>query len=78
MNAVICTDGTSVDDLKSLANVPDMKGLELASKFLLKNHIYGDEMLLIVSALDLGIKTNILRNLAKEIVIKVFLLMQLT
>jgi carbamoylphosphate synthase small subunit len=32
MNAVICTDGTSVDELKaSLANVPDMKGLELAS-----------------------------------------------
>jgi carbamoyl-phosphate synthase small subunit len=31
MNAVICTDGT--DLLKaSLADVPDMKGLELASK----------------------------------------------
>jgi carbamoyl-phosphate synthase small subunit len=33
MNAVICTDGTSIDLLKaSLADVPDMKGLELASK----------------------------------------------
>jgi carbamoyl-phosphate synthase small subunit len=39
MNAVICTDGTSVEDLKVLANVPDMKGLELASKFLPKNLI---------------------------------------
>jgi carbamoyl-phosphate synthase small subunit len=33
MNAVICTDDTSVEELKvALANVPDMKGLELASK----------------------------------------------
>jgi hypothetical protein len=33
MNAVICTDGT-LDLLKaSLADVPDMKGLELASSF---------------------------------------------
>jgi hypothetical protein len=40
MNAVICTDGTSVDELKaSLANVPDMKGLELASKYPLRNLI---------------------------------------
>src|SRR5690606_10994375 len=31
-NAVICTDGTHIDELKhQLANVPDMKGLELAS-----------------------------------------------
>jgi carbamoyl-phosphate synthase small subunit len=36
MNAVICTDDTSVEELKvALANVPDMKGLELASKVLL-------------------------------------------
>jgi hypothetical protein len=32
---------------KSLANVPDMKGLELASKFLLKNHIMVMKMPLI-------------------------------
>jgi carbamoyl-phosphate synthase small subunit len=32
-NAVICTDGTPIEELKKqLANVPDMKGLELASK----------------------------------------------
>jgi carbamoyl-phosphate synthase small subunit len=41
MNAVICTDGTSIDLLKaSLADVPDMKGLELASKFPQRNHIF--------------------------------------
>jgi hypothetical protein len=38
MNAVICTDGSVEDLKKSLANVPDMKGLEL-SKVLLKRHI---------------------------------------
>jgi carbamoyl-phosphate synthase small subunit len=32
-NAVICTDGTSLEELKKqLASIPDMKGLELASK----------------------------------------------
>ncbi|WP_339921230.1 glutamine-hydrolyzing carbamoyl-phosphate synthase small subunit [uncultured Flavobacterium sp.] len=76
MNAVICTDGTSVEDLKmSLANVPDMKGLELASKVSTKEaYYYGDENATYkVSALDLGIKTNILRNLAKrDCYIKVF------
>jgi carbamoyl-phosphate synthase small subunit len=52
-----------------------MKGLELASKVSTKEpYYYGDEMLLIkISALDLGIKTNILRNLAKrDCYIKVF------
>jgi carbamoyl-phosphate synthase small subunit len=35
MNAVICTDGTSVDDLKlALSKVPDMKGLNWLLKFL--------------------------------------------
>ena len=76
MNAVICTDGTSVEELKkSLANVPDMKGLELASKVSTKEpYFYGDENATYkISALDLGIKTNILRNLAKrDCYIKVF------
>jgi carbamoyl-phosphate synthase small subunit len=76
MNAVICTDGTSVDELKaSLANVPEMKGLELASKVSTKTpYYYGDENATYkISALDLGIKTNILRNLAKrDCYIKVF------
>ena len=76
MNAVICTDGTSVEELKkSLANVPDMKGLELASKVSTKEpYFYGDENATYkISALDLGIKTNILRNIAKrDCYIKVF------
>ena len=69
MNAVICTDDTPVEELKAaLADVPDMKGLELASKVSTKEpYFYGDENATYrVSALDLGIKTNILRNLAKR------------
>jgi carbamoyl-phosphate synthase small subunit len=69
MNAVICTDGTSIDLLKaSLADVPDMKGLELASKVSTKEpYFYGDEHgTHRIAVLDLGIKRNILRNLAKR------------
>ncbi len=69
MNAVICTDGTSIEELKSkLAKIPDMKGLELASKVSTKEpYFYGDENATYkISVLDLGIKTNILRNLAKR------------
>jgi len=68
-NAVISTDGTSIDDLKKqLANVPDMKGLELASKVSTKKpYFFGDENATYkIAALDLGIKRNILRNLAKR------------
>lgn len=76
MNAVICTDGTSIEDLKKkLADVPDMKGLELSSKVSTKEPYYfGDENAKYkISALDLGIKKNILRNLAKrDCYIKVF------
>ncbi|MFV8333098.1 glutamine-hydrolyzing carbamoyl-phosphate synthase small subunit [Flavobacterium sp. GSP14] len=76
MNAVICTDGTAVDDLKfALSKVPDMKGLELASKVSSKvPYFYGDENATYkIAALDLGIKTNILRNLAqRNCFIKVF------
>lgn len=76
MNAVICTDGSSIEDLKiALANVPDMNGLELASKVSTKQpYFYGDENARYkIAALDLGIKINILRNLAKrDCYIKVF------
>jgi carbamoyl-phosphate synthase small subunit len=76
MNSVICTDGTSIEDLKiQLAKIPDMKGLELASKVSTKEpYFFGDENAKYkISALDLGIKTNILRNLAKrDCYIKVF------
>ncbi len=75
-NAVICTDGTHIDELRQeLANVPDMKGLELASTVSTKEaYFFGDANATYkISALDLGIKTNILRNLAKrDCYIKVF------
>ncbi|WP_445722086.1 glutamine-hydrolyzing carbamoyl-phosphate synthase small subunit [Flavobacterium sp.] len=76
MNAIISTDGTSVDELKKMfVEVPDMHGLELASKVSTKEpYFYGSENAKYkISALDLGIKTNILRNLAKrDCYIKVF------
>lgn len=76
MNAVISTDGKSIEELKSLlADVPDMKGLELASKVSTKEpYFYGNENAKYkISALDLGIKENILRNFAKrDCYIKVF------
>lgn len=76
MNAVISTDGKSIEELKAtLAQVPDMKGLELASKVSTKEpYFYGNENAKYkISALDLGIKENILRNFAKrDCYIKVF------
>jgi len=75
-NAVISTDGTSVEELKKqLAAVPDMKGLELASTVSTKeSYFFGEETATYkIAALDLGIKRNILRNLAKrDCYIKVF------
>ena len=75
-NAVISTDGTSIEELKNqLRNVPDMKGLELASKVsTIEPYYFGNENATYrISALDLGIKRNILRNLAKrDCYIKVF------
>lgn len=76
MNAVICTDNTAVETLKVLlADTPNMDGLELASKVSVKEpYFYGNENASYkISALDLGIKTNILRNLAaRDCYIKVF------
>lgn len=75
MNAVISTN-LDIEDLKEqLITVPDMKGLELASKVSTKeSYFYGDENAPYkISALDIGIKKNILRNLAKRgCYIKVF------
>jgi len=68
-NAVICTEDTPIDELKQLlSNVPDMKGLELASKVSVSEPYYfGDvNATYKIAALDLGIKRNILRNLAKR------------
>jgi carbamoyl-phosphate synthase small subunit len=76
MNAVITTDVDDIGSLsKKLAEVPSMEGLELASKVSTKaTYYYGNENSKFkVSALDLGIKKNILRNLAKrDVYIKVF------
>lgn len=76
MNAVITTEIDNIEALKTkLKEAPSMKGLDLASVVSTKEpYYYGDENAKYkVSALDLGIKTNILRNLAKrDCYIKVF------
>ncbi len=76
MNAIISTEVENIDVLKKqLAEVPSMEGLELASKVSTKEpYFVGDENAEIkISALDIGIKKNILRNLAKRgAYIKVF------
>ncbi len=76
MNAVISTEVDNIEALKKqLQDVPDMNGLELASKVSTeKPYFYGDPNATYkISALDLGIKRNILRNLAKrDAYIKVF------
>jgi carbamoyl-phosphate synthase small subunit len=76
MNSVICTDGTPIEELKTkLAKVPNMKGLELASKVSTKEpYFFGNENATYkIAALDLGIKTNILRCLdTRDCYIKVF------
>jgi carbamoyl-phosphate synthase small subunit len=76
MNACITTDVDNIEVLKQqLADVPNMNGLELASKVSTKEpYLFGDENAsLKISVLDLGIKTNILRNLSKRgAYIKVF------
>ncbi len=76
MNALISTDVENIEALKKqLAAVPNMDGLELASKVSTKEpYFYGDENATYrIAALDIGIKKNILRNLAKrDAYIKVF------
>ncbi len=69
MNAIISTDGTSIEDLKiKLNQAPNMEGLDLASVVSTKEpYFFGNENATFkIAALDLGIKTNILRNLAKR------------
>lgn len=76
MNAVISTEVDAIDRLKEeLAAIPNMKGLELASKVSTKEpYFFGNENAMHrISALDIGIKKNILRNLAqRDCYIKVF------
>ena len=76
MNAVISTELDDMDALKKkLEAIPDMNGLELASKVTTEEPYYfGDENATYkIAALDIGIKKNILRNLAaRDAYIKVF------
>ena len=76
MNAVISTKIDNIEELKNqLSNVPEMEGLELASKVSTKKPYYfGNENATYkIAALDIGIKKNILRNFAKrDAYIKVF------
>ncbi len=76
MNAVISTDVDNIEGLKEqLAAVPPMNGLELSSKVsTTEPYFFGDENAPYkIAALDLGIKKNILRNLASRgAYIKVF------
>ena len=76
MNAVISTDVDNIEGLKKqLLEVPDMEGLELASKVSTKEpYFVGDENATYkISALDIGIKKNILRNFVqRDAYVKVF------
>ena len=76
MNAVITTDIENINNLKKqLAEIPNMKGMELASKVSTKQPYYFGEKNAIfkIAALDIGIKKNILRNLSqRDCYIKVF------
>ncbi len=69
MNAIISTDVDNIESLKKqLADIPNMEGLELASRVSTKEpYFVGDENSSIkISALDIGIKKNILRNFVKR------------
>ena len=76
MNAVISTDVDNLEELKQkLQEQPSMKGLELASRVSTKEpYFFGNENAKYrVAALDLGIKQNILHNLAqRDVYMKVF------
>ena len=76
MNSVISTDVDAIENLKKqLADQPNMDGLELASKVTTKEpYLVGDANAKYkISALDIGIKKNIIRNLVKrDCQVKVF------
>ena len=75
MNAIISSVLTPVQLKEELKKVPSMEGLELASVVSTsKSYFYGNENAPIrIAALDLGIKTNILKNFAeRNCYVKVF------
>jgi len=75
-NAIISTEYERIPELKRhFADIPSMEGQELASTVsIIEPYYIGNENApLKVAALDLGIKSNILRNLAdRGVYIKVF------
>ncbi|MEP2937721.1 MAG: glutamine-hydrolyzing carbamoyl-phosphate synthase small subunit [Gilvibacter sp.] len=75
-NAVITTEIDKLEDLKKkLAQMPDMVGLELASKVSTKEPytVGNPDAKYKVAAVDIGIKKNILRNLVdRDCYVKVF------
>ncbi len=69
MNAIISSDNLDVGSLKGdVKKVPSMQGLELASRVSTEApYFFGEESAKYkVAVLDLGIKTNILRNFAER------------
>ncbi len=69
MNAIISSENMDMDFLQAeLDKVPDMSGLELATKVTTaKPYYYGDEKSPYkVAVLDLGIKSSILKNMASR------------
>ncbi len=69
MNAIICSEDIDISDLKkSLDEVPNMDGLELASFVSTKEpYFMGDENAPYkVAVLDIGVKKSILKNLAER------------
>lgn len=69
MNAIISTDGKSIDELKELlAKVPSMKGRELASSVSTKEkyEMGSKSSPRRVAIIDLGLKTNTVRNLVQR------------
>ncbi|WP_029037153.1 glutamine-hydrolyzing carbamoyl-phosphate synthase small subunit [Salinimicrobium xinjiangense] len=76
MNAVITTETENIEELKKeLSDVPDMNGLELASKVSTKEpYFFGDETARFkVAVLDVGVKKSILKHLStRDVFCKVF------
>lgn len=76
MNAVITTEIENIEALKEeLAEIPNMNGLELASKVSTKEpYFVGDESARFkVAVLDIGVKKSILKHLSKrDVYCKVF------
>ncbi len=69
MNAIISTEVDNIEALRTkLAAVPSMEGLELSSQVSIKEPMFfgNPDASYKIAVLDLGIKTNILRNFDKR------------